>query len=54
MSYFRAVFFFQMATEVLEDLLEEDDEVVEVCVSFLLSFVNGRSTFRDRHVSQLI
>lgn len=35
MSYFskwRAAFFFQMATEVLEDLLEEDDEVVEVCV----------------------
>lgn len=37
MSYFSqlsAVFFFQMATEVLEDLLEEDDEVVEVCVKF--------------------
>lgn len=31
-----------MATEVLEDLLEEDDEVVEVCIVFL-SFLNGSS-----------
>lgn len=33
-----------MATEVLEDLLEEDDEVVEVCIIvFFLSFLNGSS-----------
>ncbi len=38
--------FFQMATEVLEDLLEEDDEVVEVCVKFFYHlFLNGRSAF---------